>query len=53
MNYLRPTIALLLDLLGDKARIDPATITALSPADWEHIDRMPVSSGSDPSCIGN
>ena len=40
MNNLRPTIALLLDLLGDKALIDPATITALSPADWEHIDRM-------------
>lgn len=40
MNNLRPTIALLLDLLGDKARIEPAAITALSPVDWEHIDRM-------------
>jgi hypothetical protein len=40
MNNLPPTTALLLDLLGDKAHIEPAALTTLSPADWEHIDRM-------------
>jgi hypothetical protein len=37
---MNPSTALLLDLLGDKARINPAAINTLSPADWEHIDRM-------------
>ena len=40
MNNLPPTTALLLDLLGEKAHIEPAALTTLSPADWEHIDRM-------------
>jgi hypothetical protein len=40
MKKLPPTATLLLELLGDKADIEPAAVTALSPADWEHIGRM-------------